>query len=123
MKTTIICPVDFSDAANNATEYAAKLAQIIDAELMLVHVQQTELIASEVTLDESIITDAKENRLIISNKLKEVSVEINKTFKIPAEYEVKDTTESLAKTISSLGTKNAMIVMGTENFPATLKIV
>ena len=35
----IICPTDFSKASINAIEYAAKLAKVFNAELLLVNVQ------------------------------------------------------------------------------------
>lgn len=113
MKTTIICPTDFSETANNATEYAAKLAQILNAELTLVNVQRIIPEAAAVSLSEGVARNTRENSLIASNKLKEMSIEINKMFKISTTYEVDITTKSLTKTISSLGKQSAMIVMGT----------
>jgi nucleotide-binding universal stress UspA family protein len=40
---TIIIPTDFSDCANNASEYAAKLAKSIDAKVLLLHVYHVPL--------------------------------------------------------------------------------
>ena len=37
---TIIVPTDFSPAADNAAEYAAKLAQRLNASVLLLHVYQ-----------------------------------------------------------------------------------
>ena len=34
---TILCPIDFSDNADNAVRYAARMAEIVNAELHLVH--------------------------------------------------------------------------------------
>ncbi len=113
MKTTIICPTDFSDAANNAVEYSAKLSQIIEAELTLVNVQRVTPVAAAVSMGNGIANDIRENSIIASGKLKEMSVEINRMFKIPTKYEVDITTKSLSKTISSLGKNNTIIVMGT----------
>jgi len=36
----VVCPVDFSSAANNAVEYAANLAQHFDAQLTLLHIAE-----------------------------------------------------------------------------------
>lgn len=113
MEKTIICPTDFSDTANNATEYAAKLAQIIDAELVLVNVQKILAPLAAVSLNEGVGRNTRENTLLASNKLKEMSREINKIFKISATYEVDISTRSLAKTISDYEKKNSLIVMGT----------
>lgn len=119
MKTTIICPVDFTDSANNASEYAAMLAQVINAELMLFNVQQIHF-ETAVSLGEGIGSRQRESSLWASNKLKQMSVDINKLYKIPTTYEVDITTKSLAKTIASAVTRNTMIVMGT-NGPDNLK--
>jgi len=113
MEKIIICPTDFSDTANNATEYAAKLAQIINAELVLVNVQKIFAPIAAVSLNEGVGRNTRENTLLASNKLKEMSREINKIFNISATYEVDISTRSLAKTISSFENKNSMIVMGT----------
>lgn len=109
----IICPTDFSDAANNAAEYAAKLAQVLNAELLLVNVERILPVADVVSLGSGIDSNARENALLASGRLKEMSSEINKAFKISTNYEVDITARSLAKALSSLGKKNTMIVMGT----------
>lgn len=119
MKTTIICPIDFTDSANNASEYAAMLAQVINAELMLFNVQQIHF-ETAVSLGEGIASGTRNNSLKASNKLKQMSVEINKVYNVPTTYEVDITTKSLSKTIASAVTQNTMIVMGT-NGPDNLK--
>jgi len=119
MKTTIICPIDFTNSANNALEYAAMLAVVINAELMLINVQQIHFEAA-VSLGEGIGSRKLENSLWASNKLKKMSVDINKLYKIPTTYEVDITTKSLAETIASAVTRNTIIVMGT-NGPDNLK--
>lgn len=119
MKTTIICPIDFTDSANNASEYAARLAQVINAELMLFNVQQIHF-ETAVSLGEGIASGTRNNSLKASNKLKQMSVEINKVYNVPTTYEVDITTKSLSKTIASAVTQNTMIVMGT-NGPDNLK--
>jgi|GEM_PF-1881759 len=111
--TTLICPTDFSETANNATEYAAKLAQIMHAELMLVNVQRIVPVMAAVSLGEGIGSETRENSLIASNKLKEMSIEINKMFNISTKYEVDITAKSLTKTVAALGKEKKMIVMGT----------
>lgn len=119
MKTTIICPIDFTDSANNASEYAAMLAQVINAELMLINVQQIHF-ETAVSLGEGIGSKQRENSLWASNKLKQMSVDINKVYKISTTYEVDITTKSLSETIASAAKHNKMIVMGT-NGPDNLK--
>jgi nucleotide-binding universal stress UspA family protein len=55
---TIIVPTDFSTAALNAALYAAELARIIDAELVLLHSLQVPVLYSEVSVAAN--TDAME---------------------------------------------------------------
>jgi nucleotide-binding universal stress UspA family protein len=109
----IICPTDFSDAANNALEYAAKLAQVYGAELQLVNVERLVPVADAVGLTPVVGKSTKENVLFASARLREMSIEANRTFKISTNYEVALTAKSLAKTLSSMGKRNTMIVMGT----------
>lgn len=109
----IICPTDFSEAANNATEYAAKLAQALNAELLLVNVERILPVTDTIGLGGGVGANTRENSLLASRKLQEMSAEVNKVFKISSTYEVDITTGSLAKTLASLGKRNSMIVMGT----------
>ncbi len=113
MKTKIICPVDFSDAANNAIEYAAKLAKVIDADITLVNVLQVAPIMALSGISDKADSDVKKNTLAISNSLKLISDETHGAYNIPVDYEVEVTTKSLAKTLSSHSEKNTMIIMGT----------
>ena len=106
----IITPTDFSDAANNAIEYAAKLALVLDAELDLVNVQRIIPVASAVSPGDSLERNIKN---LNSKKLKELSEEVNKTFKVTCNYEMEMTTQSLSKTLAALGKEDTMIVMGT----------
>lgn len=119
MKTTIICPIDFTESANNASEYAAMLAQAINAELLLINVQQIHF-KNAVSLGEGVASGTRNNSLIASNKLKQMSIEINKMYNVPTLYEVDITTKSLSKTIASAVTGKTIIVMGT-NGPDNLK--
>ncbi|MGP8217406.1 MAG: universal stress protein [Bacteroidia bacterium] len=109
----IICPVNFSDASVNATEYAAKLAQVFNVPLVLVNVEKIAPVTAAVSLGEGIGANIRENSLLASKRLSESAVQINKMFKISVDYEVDITTKSLAKTIASLGSESTMIVMGT----------
>ena len=108
----IICPTDFSDEACNATNYAAKFAQVLNAELLLVNVHQIPL-ASAAAFAEGISTNARENSLAASDRLKETTEEINKMFNISANFEVDITTKSLTSIISAAEDESTMVVMGT----------
>jgi nucleotide-binding universal stress UspA family protein len=41
---SIICPVDFSETAENAAQYAARVAKMIDAEVVLAHAQHVPVV-------------------------------------------------------------------------------
>lgn len=109
----ILTPVDFSDAAINAVEYASKLAQVLKTELDLINVQRILPISAAVSLGGGAGSGVRENALLASGKLKVMSEEINRMFRISTNYEVEVTSQSLSKTLSVLGKKNTMIVMGT----------
>jgi nucleotide-binding universal stress UspA family protein len=109
----IICPIDFSDASKNALEYAAKISQSLNGELLLINVERIMPVADAVSLGEGIGADVKENAPLALRKLQAISIETNKAFNIPTNYEVEVTTNSLAKTLTPLGEKSSMIVMGT----------
>jgi nucleotide-binding universal stress UspA family protein len=109
----LICPTDFSKAATNATEYAAKLAQVFGATLLFVNVQRITPVAATVSMGDGIGANVRENSRLIVHRLKELSAEVNKMYKISTDYEVDITTKSLAKILASMESENAMIVMGT----------
>ncbi|HEY0031282.1 MAG TPA: universal stress protein [Bacteroidia bacterium] len=114
----IVCPTDFSQAANNATEYAAKLAQLFGAEVLFINVQRVSPMTAAVSLGESPTAQVRENSRIAVQLLKDLSVEANKMFKISADYEVDITTKSLEKILSEFE-GNVLIVMGTNGIDDT----
>lgn len=110
----IICPTDFSEAANNALEYAGKLAQVLGAEVHLVNVERIQpLLDGSLNMAEGIGTSATKKANVASQKLEQVVDEVKTTFNVPASYEVDITPGAMATAISKLGTDNSMIVMGT----------
>src|SRR6185312_9854369 len=112
MFNKIICPTDFSEEANNAVEYAAKLAQVFTTKLLLLNVHQLPLVSS-VALGEGISSSARESSAIAAERLKDTCNEVNKMFKVSADYEVDITTKSLSNALSAHGEDNTLIVMGT----------
>lgn len=112
MITKLICPTDFSEAANNATEYAAKLAREINAELLLLNIYQVPIGASLVHAQGMSMTD-RDSTLLASERLKEMSEEIAKIFHIPCTYEVDVTNKSLTDILKAEEGESTMIVMGT----------
>lgn len=97
----IICPTDLSEVANNAVQYAAKLAQLYNAELLLVHIVPTML---------GISTQGLAG---IELQLNTRCSEIRKLFRISSDYELESGPGSLADHIAAAKQENAMVVMGT----------
>jgi nucleotide-binding universal stress UspA family protein len=106
----IICPTDFSTTATHATEYGAKLAQLLGAELLFINVQRPLSISAHASSDE----DSKIVTQMVTERLKEMCIEIHKMFSISAKYEVETSTMSLEKILVPAGVENAMIVIGTD---------
>lgn len=104
----IICPTDFSVAATNAIEYAAELAQELNAELQLLNVQSLfPVVAIPVGMNiNERVSDS-------SKSLAQTCYEINELFHIQSTYEIIATSEGLAKAISDEANENCLIVMGT----------
>ncbi len=103
----IICPTDFTSTANNAVEYAAKLAQKMGAELELFHAQ---LIYATDTVSPVI---ASQNMLKLSETLKRTATEVSKTFNIICNSSVESSDEELEQAISDQSSEDTIIVMGT----------
>lgn len=104
----IICPTDFSPAANNATEYAAKLAKDINAELQLLNIQ-------ELSMVEPIISGIRAGDGVKSavERLEQISVDIKHTFNISCNYIVDVSDKIIEKAITSHSKEDSLLVMGT----------
>ena len=104
----ILCPTDFSESAQNAIAYAAKLAQKIGAQLTLFNVQSLlELTALELVRGKALRVEA------YKELLEKQSFEISKTFKISCYAEVQPSSSSFAKTIANRAIGYDLIIMGT----------
>ena len=104
----ILCPTDFSDAAQNAIRYAAKLAQITGAQLTLFNVQSMLNPAPQ-----ELIIEGEEMARPISESLESQSLEVSRAFKISCYAELQPSSASLAKTIADKAAGYDLIVMGT----------
>lgn len=105
----ILCPIDFSEAAENAVQYAAKLAQKINAGITLINVQ----ILAELTPEE-VLYRKDMNAQGSGSRLEELSEAVIKAFKVPCGFVVETSTVSLSKVISSKALGYDLIVMGTQ---------
>src|ERR1700742_796908 len=108
----IFCPTDFSATANNAVNYAAKLAEALKAELVLMNIYQVPLSYTGI-MGEAISNDPHENPQAASKTLEEKCNAIKSTYNIKVSFEVDFTTGSLAKSITHDADGETLIVMGT----------
>jgi nucleotide-binding universal stress UspA family protein len=105
----ILCPTDFSDTAQTAIAYAAKLAQAMQAELTLLNVQSlfdlkpVELIKGK----EMAIAGAVE-------RLESECIQISKAFKISCYADVEPSNKALSTVIAAKGKAYDLIVMGSD---------
>lgn len=103
----ILCPTDFSETANNAIAYAAKLAQVTHADLTLLHVKSM----FDFTPVE-IIVGKEASATLSSQHLRAQSLEVSKMFKISCYAEVETTYSRLSTVIHEKEGQFDLIVMG-----------
>lgn len=103
----ILCPTDFSEIALNATAYAAKLAQVTNAELVLFHVQSL----FEVT-PVDLLRGQSESLALVRSQLEAQSKQIAKAFKISCYGEVQLAGAPFSTVVSRTASEFDMIVMG-----------
>src|SRR5688572_5503695 len=109
MYNKIICPIDFSEAAMNAVEYAAQIAQKFSGRLFLLNVHP--LLASELVAGSA---DAlRETASDTRKKLNTICSDTNRTFQVACEAEVVVAYPRLEKMIEAAVEEKSMIVMGT----------
>ncbi|HET6992659.1 MAG TPA: universal stress protein [Bacteroidia bacterium] len=104
----IICPTDFSKAADNAVAYAAKLCQLANAELEVIHLQTQSVLESVFAGKKAI----KKTRYA-SQALDDVCREVNKTFHISCSGLLETPAEFFEKSISPEDGESRLLVMGT----------
>lgn len=98
----ILCPTDFSELADNAIVYAAKLTRKAGGTLTLLHVR------SLVYFDDPDKWVGEESEMLESKCL-----EISRVFRISCQHEVATSYTSVTKTIGKEGRNFDLLVMGT----------
>jgi len=103
----ILCPTDFSGAAQNAIAYAAKLAHALDAQLTLLNVQSLfEFTPAEVV-------EGKEKSIkAAALQLEAEALEVSKAFKISCDSVTEPTVHRLSTVIDRQASSYDLIVMG-----------
>lgn len=108
MKTSILCPVDFSILSDHAVAAAAKIAQKCGAQLDLFNVQSSRsLVPSETVLG------SNRKQTATFNRLEELSSEVSRVYKITCYANVQTSNRSLPQVISEVGNNYDLVVMGT----------
>jgi len=104
----ILCPTDFSESAQNAVQYAGKLAQKLNAAVTLFNVKSVfDFAPSEVLRSTKMTLEG------VSEELRELAKEVSDVFKIPCYAEVQPSGSPLSEIISHRALEFDLIVMGT----------
>ncbi len=108
----IVCPVDFSEVANNAVEYAANLAQHYKAKLTLLHIAEDP--ENGKTRDELPPTPNTQFDLLLDN-IEQYREMVEENFAIDCETRVKDFTPTVENALGEeIENGNYdLVVMGT----------
>lgn len=105
----ILCPTDFSDTANNAIVYAAKLAQAMKCDLTLLNIQSLfDLTPAELVIGKQTSVAAAATRLEAQ------SIEVSRAFKISCYSEIDSGFTKLSTAIAEKARHFDLIVMGTD---------
>jgi len=111
----IFCPVDFSDVSMNATAYAAKIAQISNAELILFHEH------SLWSKPEEFVTGSEGSLEQIARQLEEQALQISKAFHISCYADVISSAKPLTALIENMDDDIDLIIMGMDRKTDLLK--
>lgn len=104
----ILCPIDFSDTAQNAIAYASKLAKATGSSVTLLNIQPA------VSTTYANLSSEEELSLhAIAERMEELSKEVRQFFKISCDSEVLQSPSLLSIAIGEKGENYDLIVMGT----------
>ena len=107
----ILCPTDFSDAANSGVMYAAKFAKATGSTLTLYHVQSLfgmsalELVGGHAAAYKS-----------IGDQLEKQSLEVSRIFKISCYAETEISVSSISQVLLDKENEYDLIIMGSGSF-------
>ncbi|MEJ2003663.1 MAG: universal stress protein [Cyclobacteriaceae bacterium] len=113
----VLCPIDFSDVSMNTTAYAAKIAQISNAELILFHEH------SLWSNPEELVTGSAATTESIASELEERAVQISGAFHISCYADVVSSTKPLSSLIEDHADDIDLIVIGIERETDLIKEV
>lgn len=105
----IFCPTDFSEIALNATAYAAKFAQVTNAELVLFHVQSLFALTPV-----ELLRGQSDSVELVRAQLEAQCKQIAKAFKISCYGEVQVAGAPLSTVITANASDFDLIIMGSD---------
>ncbi|HYK47594.1 MAG TPA: universal stress protein [Parafilimonas sp.] len=107
---TIIAPTDFSNVSNNAAHYAAKMAEDVNAQLILLHVMEL-----PITVSEFPVTEAVFDEISMEDELKKLKSDLLKTTKGKIKIHVTNILGSVENELKEICNieKPFAVVMGT----------
>ncbi len=111
----ILCPIDFSDAANNAMEYAAQLAQELNASLTLWNMREIPIM-DEIAVQSALPLALRKKEQELTEILKDWCEEIKNEYGIPCGYSIGTGIDNLEKTLAHYinGENFDLIIAGTD---------
>jgi len=105
----ILCPTDFSDSANTAIAYAAKLAKAINGELTLLHVESMfDFTPAELLVGKQQAISSVQAQLEVQSR------EVSRSFRIACYADVEPTFRKLSHVIHEKSKAFDLLVMGTD---------
>ncbi len=108
----ILCPTDFSPAALNGIEYAARLAQKTKSSLTFLHIQKIHIHEGVSLFSGGEIESVKESK-VAAKTLKDICADIKKTFNLDCTYEIIPAVGLIENIISTEAEKFDLTVIGT----------
>jgi nucleotide-binding universal stress UspA family protein len=109
----IICPTDFSPASQNGVQYAAILAQALEAKLHLVNVQEITPAEARVDRLAGPGPDTTARASEAGKSLERMCLDISTAFRIDATFEVNVSGLSFEKTLGFADTNETLLITGT----------
>lgn len=100
----ILCPTDFSPAADNAIAFAAKFAQVTGSTLTLLHIG---------SIFDVLDVNLKPSLTLIRDELELQSLQVSRTFKISCDSNIRISYQQLGYAIKECEAEYDMLVMGT----------
>lgn len=110
-----LCPIDFSEAANNAIQYAANLAKYTEAELVLLHILEAPTLQDMADISSGFAPTVDAREKVALEKLNQYAKVVNEEFAIKCHVRVKEDSSNVENALKREieADKYEMVIMGT----------